>query len=126
MLGNLSPLPMIAVKDLDRARRFYRDVLGLEELPGIEGQVARYRAGTSVFAVYRSEYAGTNKATVLTWEVDDGGVEEKVEALRAKGVRFEHYDLPDTRREGDIHVAGRIRNAWFKDPDGNIHGISSM
>ena len=40
--------------------------------------------------------------------------------LKGKGVRFEHYDLPDTTREGDVHVSGDIRVAWFKDPDGNI------
>ena len=39
---------------------------------------------------------------------------------KAKGVTFEHYDLPDTRREGDVHVSGETRVAWFKDPDGNI------
>ena len=46
--------------------------------------------------------------------------------LKAKGVTFERYQLPDTVREGDIHVSGEIRNAWFKDPDGNIHALSNM
>jgi catechol 2,3-dioxygenase-like lactoylglutathione lyase family enzyme len=115
---------MLAVTDLARARRFYEDVLGLEPLPGLENEVARYRAGTSVFVVYRSEYAGTNKATALTWTVGDE-LDRKVSALKAKGVKFELYDLPDTERQGEIHVSGEIRNAWFKDPDGNIHALSS-
>jgi hypothetical protein len=46
-----------------------------------------------------------------------------VEDLRGKGVTFEHYDLPDTTREGDIHVIGDMRGVWFKDPDENIIGL---
>jgi IS30 family transposase len=45
--------------------------------------------------------------------------------LKAKGVTFEHYDLPDTRREGDVHISGHMKIAWFKDPDGNILNIVS-
>ena len=44
-------------------------------------------------------------------------------ALRAKGVTFEHYDMPGLKLEGDIHVAGPTKVAWFKDPDGNILNI---
>ncbi len=50
-------------------------------------------------------------------------VEGVVRTLKAKGVRFEHYDMPNVRREGDIHVAGDLKVAWFKDPDGNILNI---
>ena len=39
---------------------------------------------------------------------------------------FEHYDLPGTVRKGEVHVSGEIRNAWFKDPDGNIHALASQ
>ncbi len=41
-------------------------------------------------------------------------------ALKAKGVAVEHYDMPGMTREGDIHIAGEMRIAWFKNPDGNI------
>jgi hypothetical protein len=71
--------------------------------------------------VYRSSFAGTNKATALTWTVDD--VEDVVRTLKAKGIKFEHYDLPETKREGDVHVSGDIKVAWFKDPDGNILSV---
>jgi hypothetical protein len=50
-------------------------------------------------------------------------VEDIVRALKAKGVAFERYDLPDTTRKGDVHVTGDQKAAWFKDPDGNIHAI---
>ena len=81
--------------------------------------------GELVFVVYPSQYAGTNRATALTWTVGDQ-LKHAVETLKAKGVTFEHYQLPDTVREGDIHVSGGIRNAWFKDPDGNIHALSNV
>jgi catechol 2,3-dioxygenase-like lactoylglutathione lyase family enzyme len=125
MLQNVTPTPMLAVKDVTKARRFYEDTLGLEPLPTGVPNVIRYRAGGGIFVVYVSQYAGTNQATVLTWSVGDE-LEKRVGELRSKGVKFECYDLPDTTREGDIHVSGKIRNAWFKDPDGNIHALSNV
>ena len=80
-----------------------------------------FKSGNSTINVYRSQYAGTNKATAVTWTVGD--VEEVVRALKTKGVKFEHYDMPDMKREGDVHVAGDMRVAWFTDPDGNILNI---
>jgi hypothetical protein len=74
--------------------------------------------------VYRSKYAGTNQATALTWVVGEG-VESVVEALKAKGISFEHYDMLEIRREGDVHIGGNMKVAWFKDPDGNILNIVS-
>ena len=73
--------------------------------------------------MYRSSFAGTNKATALTWTVDD--IDDVVRTLKAKGVTFEHYDMPDTRLEGDVHVSGDRRVAWLKDPDGNILALAS-
>ena len=125
MLENVTPTPMLAVKDVTRARRFYEDTLGLEPLPTGVPDVIRYRAGGGIFVVYASRYAGTNQATAFNWTVAED-LEKRVGELRNKGVTFERYDLPDTTREGDIHVSGKIRNAWFKDPDGNIHALSNV
>jgi catechol 2,3-dioxygenase-like lactoylglutathione lyase family enzyme len=72
--------------------------------------------------VYRSNYAGTNKATAVTWAVGDD-IERVVRELKAKGVAFEHYDLPDMQRDGDLHIGDGMKVAWFKDPDGNILNI---
>jgi len=124
-LATLTPTPMLAVKDVARARRFYEEVLGFVPLANDMDDVLQFRAGELVFVVYPSQYAGTNRATALTWTVGDQ-LEAAVETLKAKGVTFEHYQLPDTVREGDIHVSGGIRNAWFKDPDGNIHALSNV
>ena len=65
-----------------------------------------------------ARFSGTNQATALTWTVND--IEDVVRTLKAKGVRFEHYDLPETKREGDLHMHGDMKVPWFKDPDGNI------
>jgi predicted lactoylglutathione lyase len=46
-----------------------------------------------------------------------------VEQLKAKGVTFEHYDMPGVELQGDVHVMGDMHAAWFKDPDGNILNI---
>ncbi len=122
MLGSTNAAATIAVKDIAVARRFYEDKLGLE-LSGTEGEgVRRYRSGSSTILVYESRFAGTNQATAATWLVGDelGAI---VRALAAKGIAFEHFDFPGTTREGDVHVSGTTRVAWFKDPDGNILSI---
>jgi catechol 2,3-dioxygenase-like lactoylglutathione lyase family enzyme len=122
MLSDKDAAANIAVKDLQVAKKFYEDTLGLKQA-GAEGdELVVYKSGNTMLNVYRSQYAGTNKATAVTWAVGDD-VEGVVRALRAKGVVFEHYDMPDMKREGDLHVAGDMKIAWFKDPDGNILNI---
>ena len=121
LLREIDAVATLAVKDLDASARFYEGTLGLKRA-GAEGDEAvMYVSGDTTINVYRSSFAGTNKATALTWAVDD--VEDVVRTLKAKGVKFEHYDLPEMRREGDVHVSGDIRVAWFKDPDGNILSV---
>jgi catechol 2,3-dioxygenase-like lactoylglutathione lyase family enzyme len=122
MLGDKDAVATIAVKDIKVARKFYADTLGLTQV-GADGQeLIVFRGGNSTINVYQSQYAGTNKATAVTWVVGED-VEDIVRALKAKGVTFEHYDMPDMTREGDVHVAGDMKVAWFKDPDGNILNI---
>jgi catechol 2,3-dioxygenase-like lactoylglutathione lyase family enzyme len=124
MLGDKDAVANIAVKDLETAKKFYVETLGLTQV-GAEGQeeVIVFQSGNSKIYVYKSQYAGTNKATALTWVVGKD-IEGVVQELKTKGVTFEHYDdMPDVTREGDIHVAGNMKVAWFKDPDGNILNI---
>ena len=122
MLGNTDAVANLAVKDLDVAKRFYEGMLGLKQIGSEGDELVAYKSGGSVLNVYRSDYAGTNKATAVTWAVGDK-VEDVVKTLAGKGVKFEHYDMPDMEREGDIHIAGDMKVAWFKDPDGNILNI---
>lgn len=118
MLGNRGATPMIAVSDLDRARKFYEETLGLETKEEMDGEVLAVKSGDTLITVYRSEFAGTNKATSLTFDVDD--IDGEVRDLKANGVFFERYDMPGLERQGDVYVAEGMKTAWFKDPDGNI------
>jgi catechol 2,3-dioxygenase-like lactoylglutathione lyase family enzyme len=113
---------LIALKDLDEASDFYEKQLQLEKIREEPGWV-QYRAGTSNLIVYESEHAGSNKATTAAWTVDD--VERVVGDLKASGVStFQQYDSIGATRKGDIHHAGPVKMAWFKDPSGNIFEIN--
>ncbi|MDQ0085135.1 catechol 2,3-dioxygenase-like lactoylglutathione lyase family enzyme [Variovorax boronicumulans] len=119
MLGNINAVANLAVKDLAVARRFYEDTLGLSQVDAEGDEVIVYRSGNTRINVYRSQFAGTNQATAVTWQVGED-IERLAATLKAKGVRFEHYEMPDTKLVGDLHVMGDMKVAWFKDPDGNI------
>jgi catechol 2,3-dioxygenase-like lactoylglutathione lyase family enzyme len=121
MLGDHDVAATLAVTAIDAARSFYEGTLGLKPTMELPDFVV-YSAGNSRLMVYRSDFAGTNKATGATWTVGDQ-LESTVQSLRGSGVVFEHYDLPDTTRDGDIHETGGLRGVWFKDPDGNIIGL---
>jgi catechol 2,3-dioxygenase-like lactoylglutathione lyase family enzyme len=121
MLSDANAMATLAVKDLRAAAKFYEDTLGLSRAGSEGDEVVIFESGDSKINVYQSSFAGSNQATALTWVVDD--VEDTVRTLVGKGVKFEHYDLPDTKRAGDIHVSGDVKVAWFKDPDGNILSI---
>ena len=123
MLGDYDAMATIAVKNLKAARKFYEDKLGFKVVHTEGEEAVTYKSGRSQLLVYRSQYAGTNKATAATWMVDD--VEGLVKDLKAKGIAFEHYDMPGMAVKGDVHVAGKRKNAWFKDPDGNIIALVS-
>jgi len=119
MLGNRDAVANIAVKNLETAKRFYEVTLGLKPIDSEGDELIVYKSGNTALNVYRSQHAGTNKATAVTWAVGDE-VETVARGLKAKGVSFEHYDMPGAKLEGDVHVFGDIKVAWFKDPDGNI------
>jgi catechol 2,3-dioxygenase-like lactoylglutathione lyase family enzyme len=125
MLGSKDAAATLAVSDLERARDFYENTLGLAPLQDLSGAML-YKSGNSVLLVYPSEYAGTNQATSVSWAVGDD-FDAIVEDLRAKGVTFERYDdLPETTRDGDVHTIGEFKGVWLKDPDGNILNLTNM
>ena len=124
MLGDIDAAANIAVKNLDIAKKFYEDTLGLKQV-GAKGQeLIVFRSGTSTIYVYESQYAGTNQATAITWVVGED-IENVIRRLKDKGVIFEHYDIPDMTRQGDVHVGGNMKVAWFKDLDGNLLNLAS-
>ena len=125
MLAGKAAAATLAVGDLERARDFYENTLGLPVLQDVPGAIL-YKSGDSVVLVYPSEFAGTNKATAASWAVGDD-FDSIVDDLREKGVTFEHYDdLPETTREGDVHVMDAYKAVWFKDPDGNILNLFNI
>ena len=123
LVGN-ETMATVAVRDLAAAKLFYEGTLGLKLTDAQESEALTYQAGNAKILVYRSQYAGSNKATAATWLIGND-MEKVVQALRGKGVRFEHYDLPGLSLKGDIHEGGGMKAAWFKDPDGNIHALVS-
>jgi catechol 2,3-dioxygenase-like lactoylglutathione lyase family enzyme len=122
MLGDKDAAANIAVKDLAKAKKFYANTLGLTPVDTEGEELIVFTSGRSKINVYRSQYAGTNQATAVTWVVGED-LEGVVRAVKDKGIHFEQYDIPDMTRKGDIHLAGDMKVAWFKDPDGNILNI---
>jgi catechol 2,3-dioxygenase-like lactoylglutathione lyase family enzyme len=120
MLSDKDAIATVAVKNLETARKFYEGTLGLTKVMENE-EVVAFKTGKSTLFVYRSQHAGTNKATAVTFVADE--VDDLVRSLKGRGVTFEHYDLPNMTRQGDLHVAGPMKVAWFKDPDGNIFSL---
>jgi len=125
MLKNKSSSAIVAVSDLDRARTFYRDTLGLDIEEEFMDQVLTFRTGDTTLIVYKSDMAGTNKANAVVWGVGDE-IDAIVADLKKKGVVFEHYDDMEGRRDGDIHVFGDMKTVWFKDPSGNLLHLNNM
>src|SRR5262245_12043935 len=98
MLRKKDAIATVAVKDLERAKKFYANTLGLEQVDAVGDEAAVFQSGNSKVMVYRSQYAGTNQATALSWTVGDE-LEGLVRALKSKGVTFEHYDMPEMKLE---------------------------
>ena len=122
MLSDMDAIATIAVKDTAKASQFYEHKLGFKRRANMGDELITYTSGKTIFNIYRSGFAGTNKATALCWAVGSE-FDRVLAALRSKGVAFEHYNLPGMKREGDVHTSDGIRVAWFKDPDGNVLNI---
>lgn len=127
MLKDRNSSAIVAVSDLARARTFYEETLGLTLAGGgVEDGVLDFRTGATALTVYKSDYAGKNRANAVTWAMK-GDIVEVVTDLKAKGVTFEHYPDLGLTLNGDIHEAGDMKLVWFKDPDGNIlHLVEGM
>ncbi|KOG42481.1 VOC family protein [Streptomyces resistomycificus] len=119
----------LPAQDLERARRFYTERLGLDPVDERPGGLL-YRCGGAEFALFKSAGASPGTFTQMGWEVDD--VETVVSELRRRGVVFEEVDVPGFRtREGIAEIDGHYpskgargeRAAWFRDSEGNLLGI---
>ncbi len=113
-----------AVSDLETAKRFYEQQLGL--VPGEQDeQGVRYPCGqgTGIFIYLSPDNAGKSPATLAGWSVDD--LDQTMEELASRGVAFEQYDQPGLKTdERGVFDAGSFRAAWIKDPDGNTMALT--
>lgn len=124
-LDSAHAVTKIPCQDLDRARRFYRDRLGLEAAEEREGGL-RYLCGATEFHLFQSSGSASGTATQMGFEVDD--LDRVVADLRARGVEFEEVDVPGFTVEGEIvTVPGNYpgkgrgeRGAFFRDSEGNL------
>ena len=118
MLTGSQATAMLPVVDMSRARAFYERTLGLPAAQVRPSGEARYVSGGLSFALYARATPTRADHTALSFEVKDLGAE--MDALRARGVRFEDYDLPGLKTSDGVCVLGSERAAWFRDPEGNI------
>jgi catechol 2,3-dioxygenase-like lactoylglutathione lyase family enzyme len=111
----------VAVTDIDRAKKFYGEILGFKVMDERSDGVT-YQSGKGTwFLVYPSQFAGTNKATYMSFDVSD--LDAAVKELRDRGIVFEEYDFPGLKTVDGIAEIQGVRGAWFKDPDGNILSV---
>jgi catechol 2,3-dioxygenase-like lactoylglutathione lyase family enzyme len=128
MLENGRVATRLPAQDLERARAFYAETLGLEPVEEREGGL-RYVCADGEFALFESEGSASGDHTQMGWEVGD--IEATVRELRARGVVFEEYDLPGLKTvDGIAEIGGNYpskgsgeRGAWFRDSEGNMLGI---
>jgi catechol 2,3-dioxygenase-like lactoylglutathione lyase family enzyme len=123
-LSDCTVQALLAVSDLDRARRFYEQQLGL--VPGeVEQETVLYPCahGTSVLVYLSADNAGQSSATLAGWSVDD--LDQTMDELASRGVVFEQYDQPGIKTdERGVFDAGSFRAAWTRDPDGNTMALT--
>lgn len=123
MLDGFDFVATLPAADLERARAWYRDKLGMEPVEEYEGALV-YRAGPSAFQLYPTQQAGTAQNTLGAWYVEN--IDAVVQELRSRGVEFEEYDVPGLKTVGGIADLGFERSAWFKDSEGNTLAIAQM
>ena len=122
MLAESSVFAVLPAADLQRARTFYRDKLGLEvteETGG--GLLYRLQGGTS-FLLYETGNAGSAKNTAMCWLTED--LDAEMAELRGRGVDFEDYDFPGLQTQNGVATIGQEKSAWFVDSEGNILCVS--
>ena len=128
-LSNAHTVAKLPAQDLERARAFYRDKLGLEPAEERSGGL-RYLCGPTEFHLFSSAGAPSGESTQMAFEVED--LEATLADLRARGVRFEHFEMPGFDVRGDTIVApdnypskgtGEL-GTFFYDSEGNLIGIA--
>jgi predicted enzyme related to lactoylglutathione lyase len=120
MLQNAPMYSYIPAKDVTRARKFYEEKLGIKPKQETAGGVVYEFGNGTACLLYPTPNAGTSQASQAFWQIDD--IERVVADLKARGVKFEKYDMPEMDENG-ISTAGDAKAAWFKDTEGNIMAL---
>jgi catechol 2,3-dioxygenase-like lactoylglutathione lyase family enzyme len=126
MLSQHTPVATLPTRDLPNARAFYEDTLGFtperESVAGVS-----YKSGAAMVFLYESEYAGTNKATAVSFDVPLSAFDEEVRALREKGISFLTFEAEGLEWNGGVAsmAGGDMKSVWFTDPDGNVINVSA-
>lgn len=124
VLRDVPAIAMLAEDDVEQARMFWRDTVGLEEVyHDAQYGEAAFRCGGTVFAIYQHKGGSGADHTQIAFQVED--VREAVSDLKARGIRFEEYDVPGIKTQDGIAEMGEGQGlgAWFLDPGGNIVGV---
>ena len=121
MLSTAPIRAYIPASNVARARKFYEQTIGLRPKQEYSGGVIYECGGAEVF-LYPTSNAGTSKASQAYWQVAD--VEAEVAELKARGVKFDEYNIPGVTMKNSIATAGGAKTAWFKDTEGNILAVS--
>jgi catechol 2,3-dioxygenase-like lactoylglutathione lyase family enzyme len=124
MLSDGQAAATLAVSDMDRAKKFYTETLGFTvQMESEGGMLLGAGKGTAIF-VYPSSFAGSNKATAVSFNVDD--FDATIADLRERGITFIEYDFPGLKTENGVAQTPDGPAAWFADPDGNLVNVSHM
>jgi catechol 2,3-dioxygenase-like lactoylglutathione lyase family enzyme len=125
MLSDITPVATLPTADMARARGFYEGTLGLTPQREGMGGVS-YACGDGTVFVYESQYAGTNKATAVSFNVATTAFDDEVATLRDKGISFMTFEAAGLDwNDGVGSMGGGMKTAWFTDPDGNILNIAA-
>jgi|SRR6185369_15229795 catechol 2,3-dioxygenase-like lactoylglutathione lyase family enzyme len=124
MLSQRTPIATLPTADMSKAQTFYEGTLGLRpERHDVAGTF--YNCGDGSIFVYASAYAGTNKATAMTFAVPLEDFDAEIEVLRGKGVALLTFDLEGVVwKDGVASIGDGARAVWFADPDGNIINVT--
>lgn len=125
MLSAHPAIPVLAVTDIERARAFYEGALGFTSADVEVPEGAYYSTANGGFLVYPSSFAGTNKATAISFQVRDGGFDAEIAALRSAGVELQTFDVPEGEWIDGVLTSGSMKSVWFADPDGNILNVET-
>jgi len=125
MLTNFDAVAVLTADDLQRARTFYTEILGLPQQDFPAPGIAFFKAGHgTTVSIYEKKGAQRPDNTALGFIVEN--IEQVVADLKARGVVFESYDMPQFDAKTSVISAGSVKTAFFKDCEGNIIGLNEI